>query len=390
MLAVTDRFLSALRDTHAVSVAATLYRPSDPGTPISVDVLGGTVTIDRDARVRRQGTLEVEFTLEDQLARDVVRELPFGGQATIERGILYADGTVERVQLGRFRVDSIVWSELQGQASLTLSDHFAQVQDEAFLTPWNPAGLKPSDAAVQAIQDVFGATILYHVETDPVSEPTIQGTVYEEDRAQAVGDLASSVGAEAFFDNLGDFVLRPRHRTTPVAWTIDAGERGVMIAASETIDRSSVRNGVSVRGQPGMDQAPIYALATHDDPTSPTRWGGPMGRIPLISSSTAVGSQAQADAAAQSLLNLRLGLARTVTFQAVPNPALEPDDLIRIIYADGRVEQLLVNAVQIGLGADATLSITTTSKLGVLPLLRSSRRTMSHVQAGRWRKLVGA
>ena len=144
-----------------------------------------------------------------------------------------------------------------------------------------------------------------------------------------------------------------------LAWTLDAGDRGVLVAATETLDRSNVRNGVVVRGQATADQPPFTSLAIHTDPTSPTRWGGPFGRIVSISSSTAIGSQAQADQAARSLLNLRLGLQRTLTLVGVPNPALEPDDLIDVVFADGRSETHIVNSLDIGLDVGATIRVGT-------------------------------
>jgi hypothetical protein len=368
MLTVSQRFLTALRQSHAISVAATIYAPSDLATPIEVRVVSGDLTVDQDAQVTRQASLEIAFTLVDDTVREAVAELPYGGYATVERGITYADGAAERVQLGRFRVDSVVWDEQQRTATLTLNDRMAQIIDERFVTPYAPAGVHPSDAAVQVAQQVFGSTIAYHVLTTPASEPLLSGaTVYEEDRAAALADLASSVGAEALFDNLGDFVIRPRTPSTAVAWVFDAGDNGSLIQVSETVDRSSVRNGVSVRGQPDVDQPPIYALATYDDPTAPTRWGGPFGKVPLISSSTAVASQAQADATARSLLNLRLGLSRTLVLQGIPNPALEPGDLIEIRYPDGRTEQQLVNAIRLGLDVTGALELTTTSQVDSTP-----------------------
>ena len=333
-------------------------------TPIAVSVIGGTLTIDRDARIRRQASLDIAFSLEDAAVRDLVRELPFGGYATIERGIVYADGQVERVQLGRLRVDSIVWHELQGLATLTLNDRMAQIQDEAFTVPYAPAGMHPSDAIVDIVDQVFGATIAYDVQTDPASEPTLgPATVYLDDRAGAISDLASSVSADVAFDNIGDLVVRPRDQPAPPAWTVDAGEAGSMIAADETLDRSSVRNGVVVRGQADPDSPPFYALATYDDPAAPTRWAGPFGRVAMIADSTTVTTQDQADSTARSLLNLRLGLQRTLTLTALPNPALEPDDTIAIVFADGRTEQQIVNSVQIGLDPLAPLTLTTSSSL---------------------------
>ena len=243
----------------------------------------------------------------------------------------------------------------------------AQVVDEPFLTPWVPAGLKPSDAAVAAITEVFGSTIAYHVETDPASEPAMVDTVFETDRAAAVGSLASSVGAEAYFDHLGDFVIRPRpsgEAGAPV-WRIDAGEGGALVGASESLDRSSIRNGVAVLGQAAADLPPIFALAVDDEPTSPTRWGGPFGKVAMLVSSTTVSTQAQADSTAASLLNLRLELARTLAVAGLPNPALEPGDLIEIAYADGRRELQRINSLTLGLRADSGLSLGT--KAGYRP-----------------------
>ena len=259
VIAVTDRFLTALRETHTVSVAASVYRPSAPTVPIEVPVVDGSLTMDADARTLRQASLEVAFCLVDPLTPEVVAELAYGGQAVLERGIRFADEDVERVKLGRFRVESVVWEAATGRASLTLADRMAQVADEPLLTPWAPTG-KPSDAAVAAVTEVFGASIAYHVLTSPASEPTLTGgTIYDQDRAQAISDLASSVGAECLFDNLGDFVIRPRAVGSPV-WTLDAGQRGVLVAASEALDRSSVRNGVAVRGSGGAgDPADLRA-----------------------------------------------------------------------------------------------------------------------------------
>lgn len=362
MLSVSARFLTALRETHSVSVAVTLYRPSAPTVPIAAEVSDGSVSIDKDALNRRQGSVTVAFSLGDALTLEVVRELPFGGYAVLERGIRYADGSIERVQLGRLRIESVVWSELQGTATLTLADRMAQVQDEPFTTPYVPNGLHPSNAIVAIVQGVFGSSIAYHVSTTPASEPTLQDTVYEESRTAAISDLASSISADAIFDNLGDFVLRPKVTGTAPVWTVDAGARGALVAAQETLDRSNVRNGVAVKGQVDATLPPLYSLATWDDPTSPTRWGGPFGKVALTVSSTAISSQAQADATAASLLNLRLGLSRTLELDAIPNPTLEPDDVLELVHADGRTELQRVNRVEIGLGADGPLRLTTTGQ----------------------------
>ncbi|HKE79051.1 MAG TPA: DUF5047 domain-containing protein [Solirubrobacteraceae bacterium] len=361
MLPTSARFLAALRQSHTIADRVRLYRPGAPTAPIEVKVAGGSVRADADARVMRQGALEIAFDLADPVTTDLIRELPFGGYATVERGIRYANGDLELLQLGRFRVENVTWPELQGTATVTLADRMAQVADESFTTPYTPGGQKPTNAIVALVQAVFGATIDYHVTTNPAGEPTLVDVVYDEDRAQAISDLAAGVDAQAYFDNLGDFVLRPKPAEGAPVWTLDGGEAGVLISSDESLDRSSVRNGVAVRAVPDPTLPAIYSLVTDDDPASPTRWGGPFGKVPLIVNSTSIQTQAQADQTARSLLNLRLGLSRTLELRSVPNPALEPGDLLQIDHPDGRAETAIINAVEIGLepGGDVHLSTRT-------------------------------
>jgi hypothetical protein len=394
MLAVSQRFLDALVESHRVTVAATIIPPGGSPAPAAAQVISGSLRMDRDARIRRQASVTVGFELEPNL--DYIRTLPFGGYVELGRGILYADGAEETPTLATLRVDNVSWSQSQGQATLELSDRMAQVQDSSFPTPWTPNGLHPSDAIVDTVQELFGSSIVYHVSTTPATEPTLVDATYDQDRAQAISDLASSVGAAAWFDAAGDFVLAPLPpdpaTVTPV-WEFEVGEDGTLEEVQENLDRSAVRNGVAVRGQADASSPPIYSLAVDDDSSSPTYWGGPFGKVALIVSLTSVQSQAQADATAASLLNLRLGLARTVTLRGVPMPALEPDDVVLACYPDGREEPLRVNAVQLSLEPGSSMDVTVTGHYRPDMLdRRRARPPAIRLYAGdaAWRELAGA
>ena len=82
----------------------------------------------------------------------------------------------------------------------------------------------------------------------------------------------------------------------------------------------------------------------------------------LIAESTAVASQAQADATARSLLNLRLALSRTFQIESVPNPALEAEDVVALVFPDGSVEQQAIKETHISLGPDGALGLVTVDK----------------------------
>jgi hypothetical protein len=366
MIPHSARLDLALTGSHTVNAAAFVYAPGS-STAIPAAVVGGQVVADRDAQVRRQGSVEVVFDWEGEgLTVDLIRSLPFGGWASLERGVRYADGSIERVALGWFRVDTIAWSELTGVATLSLSDRMAQVRDEPLLAPFQPAGLTPSAAAVELVKQVFGTAIAYTVAPGLPTQVAISDATYTDDRSAALTDLAAACGAWATFDVHGDFVLRPRAPSPPPApvATIAAGPGGVLEAASETLERSSVRNGVLVRGQGDAETAPFSALATFTDPTSPLRWGGPFGRVAMLVDSQAVATVAAAQATADALLGLRLGLSRTLELEAVPNPTLEPDDPVTIVHADGRQEVPIINRVELDLGASGGMRLVCTANAG--------------------------
>jgi hypothetical protein len=186
-----------------------------------------------------------------------------------------------------------------------------------------------------------------------------------DDRGAALSDLAAAAGAWALFDPAGVFRVVPRAPNPPpgpVA-TIGAGIAGALVSGDESLDRSSVRNGVIVRGQGDADKAPFSALATHDDPTSPIRWGGPFGKVAMLVESQAVGNATAAMATANAMLRLRLGLARTLTLTCTPNPTLSPGDAVTIVHGDGRSEVQVINRVELGLGASDSMTVTVTASL---------------------------
>ena len=123
-----------------------------------------------------------------------------------------------------------------------------------------------------------------------------------------------------------------------------------MVDAGENLDRTGIYNGVLVEGQATADQAAVTALAVDDDPRQPDLMGRPVrqGRPdrPVLDRADA----AQALAAAESLLSLRLKMTRSLTLTAAPNPALEAGDTISVVFPDGREEEHLIDSVTVDLG----------------------------------------
>jgi len=249
-------------------------------------------------------------------------------------------------------------------------------------------GKRLADAALEIVAAVFGSTIEYRKLYDPAV--TLADVFYASSRADALGNLATAAGAEVYFDANGAFVFGPIPKSGPSVFTIDAGATGVLVSTEEQLDRTSIYNGVLMQGQATALAAPIAALVVDSDPTSPTRWGGPFGKVARVEQSSAVQTVGQAQTAARALLDDRLGATRPLTIALAPNPALEPDDLVRVVFPDGRDELHVVDSIRIPLGAEGDQALVT--HLADASVSRSVARRTRRTFYGRaaWREVQGA
>ena len=303
-----------------------------------------------------------------------------GGYAVLRHGIRYPDGTTELVLLGTLRVESVSWNTVGASATLELADRMAQVRDEPFTAPYAAKGKTPANAAKEIVTAVFGASITYLTPYTPAG--VLGDTIYTGERPAALSELEQAYGAEVYFDAEGRFVFaaKPADGAAPV-WHVDTGLAGVLVDAVENLDRTGIYNGVLVQGQAEGDLPPVSALAVYSEPTSPIRWGGPFGKVAMIADSTSVTTTAQALAAAQDLLRLRLKQTRSLEITAAPNPALEAGDTIHVMFPDDRTETHLVDAVTIDLGTGAQGIVTRTQETPAIGTVR--RRSTSR---RRWRE----
>jgi len=120
-----------------------------------------------------------------------------------------------------------------------------------------------------------------------------------------------------------------------------------------------VYNAVVVTGEGADEIEPVRAVAINAQESSPTFFGGPFGRIPRFYSSSFITTQSQAENAAINLLRKTLGAPYDVGLSAVPNPAVRPYDVIRVVYTDGTREVHIVDRASIPLDVETPVSIAT-------------------------------
>lgn len=136
------------------------------------------------------------------------------------------------------------------------------------------------------------------------------------------------------------------------------------------MSRAGLYNGVRCQsdGNASDNTAPVSGQVVDSDPTSPTRWGGPLGKLLRIVKSPLYQDEPQCVAAATRLLPLVMGPNRSVALKAIPNPALEAGDCIRIVYGDNSPPELhIVQSLSIPLAAGGDFPISTRSGAEEVP-----------------------
>jgi hypothetical protein len=358
--AVTARFLEALRHSHNVRVQVDAYRA---GVLIQADlpVAAGAVTIDGSSEVRRQLDLSVADPGLAPAAGDTTGPLtPYGTELFVRRGITFPDGSTEWVPQGWFRVQSVSGSLAPEVLKVQGVDRSRTVADARFLTPTQSVTTNTIPNEIKRLVQgaIPGATFIDRTGST-ASTPEL---VWEQDRWAAINDLATAIGAECFFDADGACVLRPVPSIdSPVSWYVDAGESGVLIGGSKQTSRDTTYNGVVASGERTDNTSPYTATVTDNNPSSPTYWLGPYGQVPYFYSSPIITSLAGAQSAATGLLARTKGLTRSVSLSAVPNPALEPGDVIQVVFPDRTYERHVVDSLTIPLDPGEAMPIGTRS-----------------------------
>ncbi|MEV4416115.1 hypothetical protein [Catellatospora sp. NPDC049609] len=331
------------------------------------DLAGGRVEV--TARNRERRTLRLTAAQRRWPVAAASALSPYGvwGQAwvTITAGtVRFPDIPVWAGKLlttGRVR-----WS---GQVTVTGVDPMWQINREPFevLRP-APRGMEVVSAILMLLQEVLPDATLDDRTGSTATIPA--ATAWDAgagSRGKTIDELAASIGAELYAEPWavapgGQFVLRPVPTLldTP-AWVLPDGLESVVEADTQLQSGATVVNRWIVTSE-RTDRPLIREVVTDSDPASPTRYGGPMGRLTDFYSSPLISDNGQARAAGQAKLARSIGSARARTVRVIANPALEAGDVIAIGVDGEAPEYHLADSFDVPLSPDpASMSISTRS-----------------------------
>lgn len=361
MRPVSQRFLDTLRGSHRMVARARVCAPGQSGvnpTGVEIPILAGNVQLDAAADVR--GTLELEtYSTWPTLATDTL--MPYGNEVFVERGVVYGDGVREWVGLGYYRINQVEQQEApRGRVRLSCTDRMQGVIDGR--TP-QPVIYQAGGVTLYGLLSgaIFSAVGFFPVIVSDMNLSTIllpRTQVLERDVLPFLKDLAQSYGRTIYwgYDGKLYFTTTPDPRA-PV-WSVNEGAGGVLVKASRSVSRTGVYNGVVAMGESSGDTDPIRAVSTIESANDPLRWGGPFGKVPRFYSSSLIVTQEQAQSAAAAMLQRVKGLPYAVSFEHIPNPALEVGDAVTVVYGS-RTELHVLDKLSIPLGPGGTMQATT-------------------------------
>lgn len=324
-----------------------------------IPILDGDVTLDGTADTRGTLALTTDGNGWDPRPGHHLLQ-PYGIELFIERGV-EVGGSTEWVSQGYFRASSVTQDAgPDGPLTIAGDDRMQGLIDAQLIAPVQfPATASVADVFTALVTGVYP---LAHIDFDWTASADLLGAaqVTQADRHGFLNDLAISRGKIMYWDYRGRLQVRSRPNPGVVVWDVNAGAYGVLVSASWTLTRDNVYNAVVVQADGADTTAPALAAAYDNSKASPTYYYGTFGKIPVTWSSPTITTQAQAAAAAKSLLAKANALPLQADFTAVPNPALEPGDVISLTWPAGTPPDspLVLDSVTIPLTAAAALTAT--------------------------------
>lgn len=318
----------------------------------------GSVSASLTSRVTRSATLtfsDVDFP------GDVSAILsPYASVIRISTGIQYPNGLWEVFPVFTGRVYE-PQRTADGKVTVRADDRAADVIGFRFESPQNVGTSTTVLTEIRKLitQAVHEATY----GTNDVTDQNSPALTWDEDRGQALDDLAEVLQGRWYSLGNGDFVVRlfPYALGTVVS-SISDGDPGLLSTATRTLTRDGVVNSVTVVAERMDGTAPIRVTARNTDPSSPTRFGNRYGRVSQVIKVQTPLTSAAAQALAVQQLGAQSALSEQWSVQMVPDSTLEPGDTVRLTYRGQSADQV-IDSITYPLTTTGLMSLSTRSAI---------------------------
>lgn len=316
------------------------------------EIISGSVRANLTNRVTRNA----DFTLADEWYPRTPDDplSPEEAVVRVEAGLQYGDGSVELFPLFKGRVWDVD-RQPDGSVSFRCEDLAQDVIGFRFEQPrvsQRPGILQEiRELILEALpQATFGA--------DNVADGVTPPLTWDEDRGQALDDLANALGGRWYALGNGDFVVRRfDYAPSAVVRAYLDGPGGSLSTATVSRTRSGVTNSVIIVSERADGTLPVRVPVRDTASGSPTRFGGPFGRVSQVIKVQTPLTTGQAQVMGRAELGAAKALTEQWTADIVPDYALEPGDTTTVRYRGIQADQI-VDAITYPMLVTDTMQIT--------------------------------
>jgi hypothetical protein len=352
MLTSTATYKQAIHFPHKRRTVIDVVDASGAVLASDIPFNDGAVKASLTQRVTRQADITVSEDLFPDLDTDPLS--PTHAILNISSGIEYPDGSVEIFPVFHGRVQEPTLNP-DGSVSISAEDRALDVVGMRFEQPRNHT----PGTVIQMIHELITEAVPGAVfGTDDVADAPVPELTWDEDRGQAVDDLAEALGARWYAQGDGAFVVRAfPYDDGTVVQTLEDGEEGLLSDATLHKSRSGTANSVTVVSERLDGTDPVRVTARNTVPTSSTQYGDTFGRVTQIIKIQTPLTSSEAQRLARAQLNAATALIEQWTLTCTPDHTLEPGDPIRI-RSRGRTTVQVIDSIAYPLGT-GSMSIAT-------------------------------
>jgi hypothetical protein len=252
---------------------------------------------------------------------------PYDCEVAPKRGVLLSDGSVELAPQGVFQLTNRAVTD-PGSISVTGQDR-AIIYQGGMDNTLAISGATPVETAIRKLLVTRNKALQMHTWVTGFTCGPLLFTPDINVWDEALS-LAKSVGGFLYHDREGNLVFDQSLPTSGDPVATYSYSDGVLLDASRSEDTDTIRNVVVVESAKAGVAGLVRAVAEDTDPTSPT-YAGIRRRVMTVTNQY-VASVAQAQQMARAELVRELGRSETATPVIIPDPFLDPNDVIMLDY----------------------------------------------------------
>lgn len=359
MRAVSAGFAAAVRSSHRRVARVALLDSSLVAQSYLAGVVDGSVTIASDRRrscslsiADTDGTLAPSTSADPLYPNRLIR---------VDRGVVVG-GAEEWVSLGVFAIDrpSVTVGPAATSLGIQAQDRLKFALKSSFTVPTRYDAGIAIGTVIAAIAADAGMGSFNRFDDGGKSLAADRAFETGDNRVDAMRAISHDYGLDLYVDADGYLVMTAELTIATLPDTSFVFERGadaVMLGVTKDLNDDRLYNHVLVVGE-ASDMVPINAEARDLNPDSPaydpTDGSGPIGDRLYTYSSAMIRNIDQAQEVANALLLSVALIEESISVQSMVNPALEVGDVIGVIEARSRTNDLyLIDGLTIPLDKGA-------------------------------------